>query len=61
MIVVDFSQPKSLEGVKTWIEEIHAKADVEEPVIMILANKRDLDPSKKLITNKKLISNKLFN
>ena len=52
MIVVDFSQPKSLDSVKTWIEEIHTKADVEEPVIMILANKRDLDPSKKLITNK---------
>jgi 50S ribosomal subunit-associated GTPase HflX len=52
VIVVDFSQPKSLESVNTWINEIYAKADIEEPVIMILANKRDLDPSKKLITNK---------
>jgi GTPase SAR1 family protein len=52
VIVVDFSQPKSLESVNNWIEEIKTKADIEQPVIMILANKRDLDPSKKLITNK---------
>ena len=52
--MVDLSQPKSLQSVDTWIEEIYAKADAEDPVIMILANKRDLDPSKKQITNKQI-------
>jgi hypothetical protein len=52
VIVVDLSQPKSLDTVDQWIEEIYAKADIENPVIMILANKRDIDPSKKQITNK---------
>ncbi len=52
--MVDLTQPKSLQSVDTWIEEIYAKADVEEPVIMILANKRDVEQSKKLMTNKQI-------
>ena len=54
VIVVDMSQKKSLNTVETFVQEIYAKADVEQPVIMILANKRDLDPSKKQITNKEI-------
>ena len=52
MIVVDLSQPSSLKNIDSWIEEIHNKADVEAPVIMILATKKDLDASKRMITSK---------
>jgi len=34
------------------VEQIFAKTDIEEPTIMILANKRDLDPSRRKVTSK---------
>lgn len=54
MIVMDLSKPSSLKNIDVWIEEINSKADVERPVIMILATKKDLDISKRLITNKEI-------
>jgi GTPase SAR1 family protein len=54
VIIVDFSQPSSLTNVRKWIEEIYEKADVQEPVIMILASKKDLETSKKFISSKQI-------
>jgi 50S ribosomal subunit-associated GTPase HflX len=54
VIVVDLSQPSSMQSIDGWIEQIFSRTDIEEPTIMVLANKRDLDPSKRQISSNQI-------
>ena len=49
LVMCDISDDQSLKSVKLWLKEIEARASINDPVIMVLANKCELDIDQKSV------------
>jgi len=47
----DLSDEQSIISVSQWVNEIEERANINDPVIMVLANKCELDMDQSLVLN----------
>lgn len=59
VLCYDITNPKSLESLSYWIEELRHKCDQDKLVLCLAGNKSDSDPSERRITTAKA-KGKLF-
>jgi GTPase SAR1 family protein len=49
LVMCDISEEQSIDSVKQWLKEIEARASINDPVIMVLANKCELEIDQKSV------------